>query len=63
VAEKIELPFVAIGGIDLANAPQVIEAGAAAIAVVRAVYDADDPQSMARQLRQLVDTKAGALTA
>lgn len=63
VAGKVELPFVAIGGIDLANAAGVIEAGARAIAVVRAVYDADDPQSMARQLRQLVDTRSGALTA
>jgi thiamine-phosphate pyrophosphorylase len=63
VAENIELPFVAIGGIDLSNASQVIEAGARAIAVVRAVYDADDPASVARQLRQLVEAKEGAVSA
>lgn len=61
VAEKIELPFVAIGGIDLGNASQVIEAGARALAVVRAVYDAGDPSSVARQLRQLIDSKQEAL--
>jgi thiamine-phosphate pyrophosphorylase len=63
VAEEIELPFVAIGGIDLANAPQVIEAGASAVAVVRAVYDAADPALVARQLRQLLEAKEGAATA
>jgi thiamine-phosphate pyrophosphorylase len=62
VAENIELPFVAIGGIDLGNASEVIEAGARAIAVVRAVYDADDPASVARQLRQLVEAKEGAVS-
>jgi thiamine-phosphate pyrophosphorylase len=63
VAEKIELPFVAIGGIDLANAPQVIAAGASAVAVVRAVYDAADPALVVRQLRQLLEAKEGAATA
>jgi len=63
VAENIELPFVAIGGIDLSNAPQVIEAGARALAVVRAVYDAGDPASVARQLRQLIDARQEAVTA
>ena len=63
VAQNISLPFVAIGGIDLANAPSVIEAGARAIAVVRAVYDADDPASVARQLRQLLESKEGAVVA
>ncbi|MEA2669656.1 MAG: thiamine-phosphate pyrophosphorylase, partial [Chloroflexota bacterium] len=57
------LPFVAIGGIDLSNASQVIEAGARAIAVVRAVYEADDPDSVARRLRQLVEAKEGAVSA
>jgi thiamine-phosphate pyrophosphorylase len=62
VAENIELPFVAIGGIDLSNAPRVIEAGARALAVVRAVYDADDPASVAQRLRQLIDAKQEAWT-
>ncbi|HEY0493691.1 MAG TPA: thiamine phosphate synthase [Candidatus Dormibacteraeota bacterium] len=63
VAENIKLPFVAIGGIDLSNASHVIEAGARAIAVVRAVYDADDPASMAHQLRQIVEAKPAAVSA
>ncbi len=43
-------PFFAIGGIDAGNAPDVRAAGAAAIAVVRAITNARDPESAARAL-------------
>ncbi len=36
------LPLVAIGGITLQNAPQVFAAGADAVAVINAVFDAAD---------------------
>jgi len=57
VAAEIDRPFVAIGGIDLVNAPTVVEAGAPAIAVVRAVYDAAAPGETARRLREIVATR------
>jgi len=41
----------------LQNAPVVVEAGAPAIAVVRAVYDAADPGEAARRLRAIVKTR------
>ena len=41
-AERISLPFVAIGGIDLTNIEQVLKAGATRIAVVRAVFSRKD---------------------
>jgi thiamine-phosphate pyrophosphorylase len=50
-------PFVAVGGIDHDNAPAVIEAGARAIAVVRAVYDAADPAEAARRLHEMITTR------
>jgi thiamine-phosphate pyrophosphorylase len=37
-----DLPLVAIGGISLHNAPQVFAAGADAVAVISAVFDAAD---------------------
>ncbi|MFL4472975.1 thiamine phosphate synthase [Paeniglutamicibacter sp. MACA_103] len=43
-------PWFAIGGIDLGNVEQVVEAGASRIVVVRAITDADDPTAAARQL-------------
>jgi thiamine-phosphate pyrophosphorylase len=57
VAEIADRPFVAVGGIDHENAPAVVEAGASAIAVVRAVYDAVDPAESARRLHELIVTR------
>lgn len=57
VAEIVDRPFVAVGGIDHDSAPAVVEAGAAAIAVVRAVYDAIDPAESARRLHELIVTR------
>lgn len=42
------LPVVAIGGIDLANAPQAIAAGADMVAVISALFDAPDVRAAAR---------------
>lgn len=57
VAGVIDRPFVAVGGIDHDNAAGVVEAGAPAIAVVRAVYDAPDPAEAARRLHELIVTR------
>jgi thiamine-phosphate pyrophosphorylase len=48
---------VAVGGIDHDNAARAVEAGARAIAVVRAVYDAPDPAEAARRLHELIVTR------
>ncbi len=42
-ARRPERPWFAIGGIDLGNLDQVIEAGARRVVVVRAITEADDP--------------------
>jgi thiamine-phosphate pyrophosphorylase len=57
VAGVIDRPFVAVGGIDHNNAASVVGAGARAIAVVRAVYDAPDPAEAARRLHELIVTR------
>jgi thiamine-phosphate pyrophosphorylase len=49
----IGIPLVAIGGITLANAAHVVQAGADAIAVVSALYDAPDTRAAARAFCQL----------
>lgn len=50
-ATHAKVPFFAIGGISGANLSAVLEAGAARIAVVRAITDAADPETAARALR------------
>lgn len=41
-AENIDLPFVAIGGLDLKNIEEVLNAGAKTIGIVRAAADAKE---------------------
>jgi thiamine-phosphate pyrophosphorylase len=49
-AAHARVPFFAIGGIDIANLTAVRTAGARRVAVVRALIDADDPNSAAAEL-------------
>jgi thiamine-phosphate pyrophosphorylase len=49
---RASVPFYAIGGIDPANASQVVAAGAQRLCVVRAIRDADDPAAAAAELRR-----------
>lgn len=48
-------PVVAIAGIDAANAAPVIAAGADGVAVIAAIFAADDIEQAARRLRRVVD--------
>lgn len=53
VALLRQYPTVAIGGIDLDNAREVLATGVGSIAVVRALTDAANPEQAARQLMAL----------
>lgn len=53
--EESTVPWFAIGGIDLGNVEQVVEAGARRIVVVRAITEADDPAGAARALLAALD--------
>ena len=55
-ARRFALPLIAIGGITVANAAQVILAGASGIAVITAVVHAEDVTDAAQQLRRVVET-------
>ena len=50
---ELSVPSVAIGGINLQNANQVIQAGADAIAVIQAIFAADDVRLASQQFSQL----------
>ena len=48
-------PWFAIGGLDAATTPAVLEAGARRIVVVRAIAEADDPGAATRTLRRRIE--------
>lgn len=58
IRETVELPLVAIGGINEDNAGWVFEAGADGIAVISAVATAKDMLGSIRGLRRLADSYA-----
>jgi thiamine-phosphate pyrophosphorylase len=54
-AKTLAVPWFAIGGIALANIAEVAAAGATGVAVIRAIRDAADPETAARELRAALD--------
>jgi thiamine-phosphate diphosphorylase len=49
--ERVGAPVIAIGGVTATNAAEVMRAGAAGVAVIGAIFDADDPRAAAAELR------------
>jgi thiamine-phosphate pyrophosphorylase len=50
-----DLPICGIAGIEASNAGEVIAAGADGVAVISALSRVPDPETAARQLREIVD--------
>jgi thiamine-phosphate pyrophosphorylase len=57
-ARTLQVPIVAIGGITLANAPPLLDAGADSLAVLSALFDAPDIRAAAHALNQLFETES-----
>jgi len=57
-ARPLGLPMVAIGGITLANAPQLVRAGADCVAVISSLFGAPDLAAAARAFNQLYAQEA-----
>ncbi len=54
-SQNVNIPFFAIGGIDLENCKDVLLSGAKRIAVVRAIMNVESPSSAAKSFRTLLD--------
>jgi thiamine-phosphate pyrophosphorylase len=52
--ELLRVPWFAIGGVELDTVEAIVAAGAPGVAVVRAIRDAQDPETAARTLRALL---------
>jgi thiamine-phosphate pyrophosphorylase len=57
-ASELKVPVVAIGGITLDNAASLIEAGADAVAVITALFEAADIEAAARALNRLFEIES-----
>jgi thiamine-phosphate pyrophosphorylase len=54
VAEMVAIPVIAIGGVNVGNAPEVMAAEAAGIAVIRAIQSAPDVAAATRGLMHAI---------
>lgn len=55
IADAVDIPFVAIGGITAENATEVVRAGADGVAVITAITQADDPAAATDALHSAVE--------
>ena len=60
VRAATQLPLVAIGGIHVGNAREVLRAGADSLAIVSVICAADDPRGAAANLRTVCDEELNA---
>lgn len=60
ICAAVSIPVVAIGGISAANAPTVVEAGCAGVAVVSAIFGRPDVAAAAGEIRAAVDAALAA---
>jgi thiamine-phosphate pyrophosphorylase len=56
IREKVKIPILAIGGINSANAAEVIRAGADGVAVISAIAAAADPKKSAAEIIEAIGT-------
>jgi len=56
--QALRVPIIAIGGITLANAPSLLDAGADSLAVLSALFDAPDIRAAAHDLNQIFETES-----
>jgi len=54
IVQAIDLPVIAIGGINVTNLPSVLQKGAHGVAMIRAVLEAAQPEAATQQLRALL---------
>jgi thiamine-phosphate pyrophosphorylase len=55
IKNRVKIPLVGIGGLNKSNAVEVIRNGADGVAVVSAIVAADDPETAAMNLKQIID--------
>ncbi len=56
--QTIHIPIIAIGGITLGNASQLLDAGADGLAILSALFDAPDVRATAHDLNQLFNVES-----
>jgi len=59
IVAAVDIPVVAIGGINRENALGILETGVAGIAVISAILNAEDPREAAQELKKIIEKVKG----
>src|SRR5205085_7683055 len=54
VCEAVKIPVIAIGGISIENAKEVLNTGVHGVAIIGSVVKSESPANAARQLRKVI---------
>ena len=57
ICKAVDIPVVAIGGITAANAKPTLQAGCSGVAVVSAIFGAQDAAAAAHEIGAVVDAE------
>lgn len=60
IARSSRVPVLALGGVTATSAPALLDAGAHGMAVIRAVYGAEDPKNAVTAFFHYLDSQGGA---
>nr|MDP9485910.1 thiamine phosphate synthase [Actinomycetota bacterium] len=55
IVESVDVPVLAVGGIDAGNVCEVLRTGCAGVAVISAIGDARNPETETRRFREALD--------
>ena len=53
IIDKVQIPVVVIGGLQLKNIPQLKEIGVSGFAIISAIFGEQDPQSSFEKYKKL----------
>ena len=56
VSSAVKIPVIAIGGITVDKVAELLQAGAAGVAVIGAICRSEDPQAMTMEFRKAIDS-------
>lgn len=59
ITAAVDIPVVAIGGINRENAFDILQTGVAGIAVISAILNANDPKKAAQELKNIIEKAKG----
>ena len=60
IVDRVNIPVIAIGGIDVANLEAVLDTGCSGIAIIGAILDTESPREQSEKIKRIMETSPSA---